>query len=184
LRIRDKAKELRLDHQHCLGTCQMNDAAVSSGVSWQVHSFEKDTVMKTNKQVYPAKGKWGYVAMNPSFVICHLLIYSWSITYTVFITGDVIVSTTVEECSSIGWLYIILSMITDIYILLTWSTSASFKIHIYTKWFSHASLKWKRNRNKVSNMQYRSIYYLSQKNPKKHARQPRMRSIWARNGRQ
>lgn len=48
----------------------MNDEAVSSGVSWQVHSFEKDTVMKTNKQVYPTNDKWGYVAVNPSFIIC------------------------------------------------------------------------------------------------------------------
>jgi len=35
----------------------MNDAAVSSGVSWQVRSFEKDNVMKTNKQVYPTNDK-------------------------------------------------------------------------------------------------------------------------------
>jgi len=57
LHIRDKEKEQRLDHQHYLGTCQMNDAAVSSGVSWQVRSFEKDNVMKTNKQVYPTNDK-------------------------------------------------------------------------------------------------------------------------------
>jgi len=35
----------------------MNDVAVSSGVSWQAHSFEEDNVMKTNKQVYPTKDK-------------------------------------------------------------------------------------------------------------------------------
>jgi hypothetical protein len=56
---RERTKEPYLDHQHCSGTCQKNDVAASQEVSWQVHSFERDTAMKTNKQVYPTDYKLG-----------------------------------------------------------------------------------------------------------------------------
>lgn len=62
-------------------------------------------------------------------------------TYIVLVRWHLIISTIVKECTSIRWLHIIFSMITNKHILKTRPFPASLKIHVYTKWISTASLE-------------------------------------------